>query len=77
MPLMQSKWCKRMDTDVFVLCLRIYPEFPRENIFETGIGSRRRKVQLRPICLALVDLGAQSLPGLHSLSGAAITGPVV
>ena len=81
MPLMQVKWCNRMDmfsldTDVFVLCLGIYPKFPRETIFLTGIGNRRRKFQLRPIYLALWDLGTQFLPGLYSFSGADITGIV-
>ena len=60
MPLMQVKMLQQnghffLDTDVFVLCLRIYPEFPRETIFVTGIGNRRRKFQLRPIYLALGD----------------------
>ena len=77
----KTKWCNRMDifsldTDVFVLCLRIYPEFPRGNIFVTGIGNRWRKFQLRPLYLALGDLGAQFLPGPHSFSGADITGTV-
>ena len=38
-----------LDTDVFVLCLRRYPEFQHETSFVTGIGNRRRKIQLRPI----------------------------
>ena len=42
----------------------------------TGIGNKRRKFQLRPIYLALWDLGAQFLPGLNSFSGADITGTV-
>ena len=62
-----------LDTDVFVLCLRIYPEFLRETIFVTGIGNRRRKFQLRPIYLGLGDLGTQFLPSLHSFSGTDIT----
>ena len=83
MPLMQVKMVQQnghfsLDTesDVFVLCLRRYPEFPRETIFVTGTGNRRRKTQLRLIYLALGDLNTQSLPGLHSFSGAYITGTV-
>ena len=53
-----------------------YPEFPRETIFLTGTLNRRRKIQLRPIYLALGDLNTQPLPGLHSFSGADITGTV-
>ena len=53
-----------------------YPEFPRETIFVTGTQNRRRKIQLRPIYLALGDLNTQPLPGLHSFSGADITGTV-
>ena len=40
----------------------------------TGIWNRRRKIPLRPIYLALRGLNAQSLPGLHSFSGADIIG---
>ena len=81
MPLMQVKMVQQnehfsLDADVFVLCLRIYPEFLRETIFGTGIGNRWRKFQLRPIYLALGDLGTQFLPSLHSFSGADITGTV-
>ena len=63
-----------LDTDVFVLCLRIYPEFLREAIFVTGIGNRRRNFQLKPIYLALRDLNTKFLPALHSFSGADNTG---
>ena len=42
----------------------------------TGIGNRRRKFKLRPIYLALWDLGTQFPSGLHSFSGADITGTV-
>ena len=64
MPLMQkvshkgaTEWTLfSLDTDIFVLCLRRYPEFQRETIFVTGTGNRRRKIQLRPIYLALGDL---------------------
>ena len=65
-----------LDTDVFILYLRIYPEFPRETIFVTGIRNRRRNFQLWPIDLALRDLGTRFLSGLHSFSGADITGTV-
>ena len=75
--MVQQKGHFSLDTDVFVLCLRIYPEFPRETIFVTGIGNRRRKIHLRPIYLALWDLGTQFHPSLHSFSGADITGTVV
>ena len=83
MPLMQVKMVQQnghfisLDTGVFVLCLRIYPEFLRETIFVTGTGNRRRKFQLRPIYLALGDLITQSLSGLHSFCGADFTGTVV
>ena len=36
----------------------------------TGTGNRWRKIQLRPIYLALGDLSTQSLPVLHIFSGA-------
>ena len=42
----------------------------------TGTRNRRRKIQLRPIYLALGDLNTQHLSGLHSFSGADITGTV-
>ena len=42
----------------------------------TGTGNRKRKIQLRPIYLALGDFNTQSLPGLHSYSGADATGTV-
>ena len=51
-----------LDTDI-VLYLRRYPEFPRETIFVIGTGNRQRKIQLRPG-------NTQSLPGVHSFSGA-------
>ena len=37
---------------------------------------RKQKFQLRPIYLALEDLGTQFLPDLHSFSDADITGTV-
>ena len=40
----------------------------------TGIGNRRMISRLRPIYLALGDLGIQFLPSVHSFSGADITG---
>ena len=81
MPLMQVKMVQQngllsLDTDVLVLCLKVYTEFPRETIFVTSFRNRRRKFQLRPIYLALEDLGTQFLPGIHSFSGADITGTV-
>ena len=81
MPLMQVIMVQQnghfsLDTDVFVLCLRIYPEFPRETIFVTSIRKRRRKFLLRPIYLALGGLGTHFLPSLHLFSGADITGTV-
>ena len=42
----------------------------------TGTRNRRRKKLLMPIYLALGDLNTQSLPGVHSFSGADITGRV-
>ena len=42
----------------------------------TGIRNRWRKFHLRPIFLALKDLGTQFLPSLPSFSGADITGTV-
>ena len=42
----------------------------------SGTGNKRRKIQLRPIYLALGDLNTQSFPGLHSFSGADSTGKV-
>ena len=77
MPVMQVKMVQQnghlfsLDTDVLG-----YPEFPRETIFVTGTGNRRRKIQLRPIYLALGDLNTQPLPGLYSFSGADVTGTV-
>ena len=81
MPLMQVKMVQQnghfsLITDVLVLCQIVYPQFPRETIFVTSIRNRRIKFQLRPIYLALEDLGTQFLPGLHSFSGADITGTV-
>ena len=52
-----------LDTDIFILYLRRYPEFPRETIFVTGTGNRQRKIQLKPG-------NTQSLHGLPSFSGA-------
>ena len=68
-----TEWTFFTGHRLFVLCLRIYPEFLRKNFSVTGIGNRRRKFQLRPIYLALGDLGTQFLPSLHSFSGADIT----
>ena len=42
----------------------------------TGNGNRRRKIQRRPIYLALGELNTQPLLGLHSFSGADVTGTV-
>ena len=42
----------------------------------TGIRNRQRKIQLKLIYLAFPGLNAQSLPGLHSFSGADIIGIV-
>ena len=63
-----------LDTDVFVLCLRGYPEFLRKTIFVIGTGNRMGKFQFRHILLPLWDLNTLSLPDLHSFSGADIIG---
>ena len=75
MPLMQVKMVQHNEhffTGHRCNCffLKRYPEFPRETIFVTGTGNRWRKIQMRAIYLALGDLITQSLPGLHSFSGA-------
>ena len=81
MPLMQVKMVKENGhffTGHRCICSlpKNIPRISRETIFVIGIWNRQRKFQLRPICLTLVDLGAQFLSGLHSLSGADITGTV-
>ena len=58
-------------------CIYSLPKIPRISegeYFVTGTGNRRTKFQLRPIYFALWDLNSQSLPSLHSFSGADITG---
>ena len=66
-----------LDTDVFVLCLRIYPEFSRETFFRDRHRKQTEEILIRPIYLTLGDLNAHSLPGLHSFSGADITRTVL
>ena len=82
MPLMQVKMVQQNGHFFFTghrcICSlpRRYQEFPRETIFVTGTGNRQRKIQLRPIYLALGDLNTQPLPDLHSFSSADVTGTV-
>ena len=38
-----------LDTDVFVLSLRRYPELCQNTYFVTGTGQRRRRISLMPI----------------------------
>lgn len=61
------------DTDVFILALRRYPQLSQDLAIFLGRGMKRF-VQLNPIYRALGPLKASALPGLHSLSGADVTG---
>jgi hypothetical protein len=56
-----------------VLCIRRYPEFPKDSAFVTGTASRHRIIHIGPIYDALRPLQAESLPGFHSFSGADVT----
>ena len=38
-----------LDTDIFVLCLGLYPEFLRETIFVIGTGNRMGKFKFRRV----------------------------
>lgn len=63
-----------LDTDVFVLCLRRCPLFPKTVTFCTGVGNRYREIDMQNIFVRVSPLNCKALPGLHSFSGADITG---
>ena len=62
------------DTDVMVLAIRRFPLLPSDSGTFLGLGLNRRYVGLKPIFEALGPLKASALPGLHSRSGADVTG---
>ena len=62
------------DTDVFVLSLRRYPQLCSGIRFATGTGQRHQVINLRCMAQALGSMKVATLPGLHVVSGADITG---
>lgn len=62
------------DTDVLVLALSKYTSLPQNTKFITGSGERKRTIPLQRIHIELGNLKAEALVGLHSISGADITG---
>ena len=63
-----------LDTDVYVLSLRCYPELCQNTYFVTGTGQRHRRISLMPIFQSLCLARAAALPAFHALSGADNTG---
>lgn len=61
------------DTDVLVLAIRRAPMLPADTAF-IAMSTRRDEIYLQPIFDALGPMRAASLPGLHALSGADVTG---
>ena len=61
------------DTDVLVLAIRRTPMLPEDTAF-VAMSIKKREIYLRPIFDALGPMRAASLPGLHALSGADVTG---
>lgn len=62
------------DTDVFILAPSNYEKLSDKTIFETGKGDSKRQICLKPIFEKLGKEKAAALCGLHSISGADITG---
>ena len=62
------------DTDVFILCLRRYPDLCQNTVFVTGKGQNYREINLQPIICALGPLKTAALPAFHDLTGADNTG---
>ena len=50
------------DTDVFILCLRRYPDLCQNTVFVTGKGQNYREINLQPIIRALGPLKTAALP---------------
>ena len=61
------------DTDVQTLALTYSLGFPA-NTFVNLLGSNRRELHVHKLCDALEKKRASALLGLHSLSGADVTG---
>ena len=59
-----------LDTDVFVLTIRRYPQLCSDVRFVTGTGQRHRVINLKQVVQALGSTKVSALPGLHALSGA-------
>ena len=62
------------DTDVFILCLRRYPDLCQNTVFVTSKGQNYREINLQPIIRALGPLKTAALPAFHALTGADNTG---
>ena len=62
------------DTDVFILCLRRFPDLCQNTVFVTGKGQKYREINLQPIIRAFGPLKTAALPAFHALTGADNTG---
>ena len=81
MPLMQVKMVQQIGpffTEHRCICSlpKKIPRISEGDYFCDRHQKQLRKIQLKPIYLALGDLETQSLPGLHSFSGTDIVGTV-
>ena len=59
------------DTDVFLLLLHFSAQFAncKNLIFDTGVGDKRRLIDINNLCLALGSTVATSLLGFHAFTG--------
>lgn len=62
------------DTDVFIIAIYYYQQFCKDTYFVTGIGHKKRTIQLTPIANILGVARVEALPGFHALTGADQTG---
>lgn len=62
------------DTDVFIIAIYYYQQFCKDTYFVTGIGHKKRTIQLAPIVNILGVARVEALPGFHALTGADQTG---
>ena len=67
----QSVTVRSTDTDVFILFLYFYSQFKscKELLFDTGVGDKRRVIDIRSASKSFSDDFLEALPGLHAFSG--------
>ena len=65
------------DTDAFILLLKFGQDILNPLLFDTGVGTKRRLLDVRKIIFEVGEVICQVLPALHAYSGCDTTSAFV